>query len=246
MSSDSEIFRYLPHLKGRIVDPAESIYRTLDPGEIDRAIKEQGLPTSWRRSPESQLETRKAALAIRPDEDLWVFAYGSLMWDPGFHFAEVRVGRAEGYRRDFCLKSEVGRGSREYPGLMAGLDVGGSCEGLVFRISAHHIEEESEVLWRREMVGDSYMAVYVPVETEQGQVSALTFQVDPDGSRYEPQRDQDAAARLIATGKGIRGTNIEYLDNLARQLALLGLNDPDFARLHQLALQHLQAEVGQA
>ena len=76
---------------------------------------------------------RAAFLAQRNDQDLWIFAYGSLIWDPAFYFEEVRVAKAPGYQRSFCLRSEIGRGSPEKPGLMVALDHGSECQGLAFR-----------------------------------------------------------------------------------------------------------------
>ncbi len=101
--------------------------------ELDRIARENGYPENWRLSDEEREATRAQVLA-RTGKDLWVFAYGSLMWDPGIHIVEIRIATLTGFHRRFCLKSRIGRGSADNPALMAALDSGGDCQGLALRI----------------------------------------------------------------------------------------------------------------
>lgn len=237
--SNTDSFVHLPHLRDRIADPHTSRYRDITYVEIDKMAHENGMPADWRRTAESRDVTRAEAMRGHDGGDLWVFAYGSLMWDPAFVFSEVRVGHLDGHQRSFCLRSELGRGSVKHPGLMAGLLPGGTCQGLVFRIERALIDRETEIIWRREMMSHSYAPSFVPVRTEQGDVEALTFPVDPGAPRLELDLDLDQSARMIAQGRGFMGTSIGYLDNLAAQMDVLGLTDEPFSALHALASQYV-------
>ncbi len=112
---------------------------------------------------------------------------------------------------------------------MAGLDDGGACTGLAFRVPAEHVDRETEILWMREMIAGSYVPTIVPIETPQGNIEALTFVMNRNSSRYV-RLDLEETARIIATGRGLRGTCLEYLENLADRLDLLGLHDPRYRR----------------
>ena len=230
----------MPALAGNIVEPEKSFFRlTRDRlAELDRFARDNGYPANWRLSDEEREATRREALAGR-DTDLWLFAYGSLMWDPAVAIVEIRTATLQGYSRRFCLKSQIGRGSADRPALMAGLDHGGACQGLALRIPAEHVDRETEILWMREMVAASYVPTFVPLETPQGSIEALTFLINRNSARYV-QPDIEEAARLVATGRGVRGTSIEYLENVADRLALLGLSDPALADLLARARAHLE------
>src|SRR5579864_3025154 len=123
-------------------------------------------------------EARKSSLerclaAIPRHEDVWVFGYGSLMWNPAIRVTETRSGLIRGYHRCFCLEMLLGRGSPDRPGLMLGLDRGGSCRGLAHRIAAADVESELTILWRREMVSGAYRPRWVTVEQGGAEVRAL-------------------------------------------------------------------------
>ena len=113
---------------------------------------------------------------------------------------------------------------------MAGLDDGGSCQGLAFRVPADVVDRETEILWMREMIAGTYLPTMVPVDTPQGRVDALTFVMNRNSSRYV-RLDLEETARMISTGRGVRGTCLEYLENLAERLDLLGLHDLDIVAL---------------
>jgi cation transport protein ChaC len=216
-------------LSGKIIDPEKSTFRvslaTFE--DWDRRAAEAGYGQNWRRSHEDREATRSTALTGRLNDDLWVFAYGSLMWDPAIHIVEIRRAMLQGFHRRFCLKSEIGRGSRGAPALMAALDVGGECHGLAFRIPANAVNHETEILWMREMIGEAYMPLFQTVLTPQGSVEALAFVMDRSSPRFVDLSGAEAAA-VIATGTGVLGTNLEYFDNLADHVSVLGIEDGVF------------------
>jgi cation transport protein ChaC len=221
-----EAFVHLPALAGRIVEPEKSFFRLSRErmSEFDRMARERGLPPDWRLTDEAREATRATAMAGRTG-DLWLFAYGSLMWDPAVHIVEIRTGRVSGYQRRFCLKIQIGRGSTDKPALMAALDGGGECSGLVYRIPAERVDRETEILWMREMIAGSYVPTFLPVDTTHGPVEALAFVANRQ-SRQFYEADADEAAQMIAAGSGVVGTSLEYLEKLTERLALVGLTDP--------------------
>jgi cation transport protein ChaC len=216
-------------LSGKIIDPETSTFRvslaTFE--EWDRRAAEAGYGQNWRRSHEDREATRSTALAGRLRDDLWVFAYGSLMWDPAIHIVEIRRATLQGFHRRFCLKAEIGRGSKAAPSLIAALDLGGECHGLAFRIPANSVNHETEILWMREMIGEAYMPLFQTVLTPQGSVEALAFVMDRASPRFADLTTTEAAG-IIAKGKGVLGTNLEYFDNLADHVAVLEIEDEVF------------------
>jgi cation transport protein ChaC len=125
---------------------------------------------------------------------------------------------------------------------MAALDSGGDCRGLALRIPAAHVERETDILWRREMLSGSYVPTLVPVETPQGGIDeAVTFVINHQCDRYV-QLGVEETARLIATGRGTRGTCLEYLENLAERLDLLGLEDRAIRELHLRVRRYLELQ----
>ena len=114
---------HVPMLAGKIIDPENSVFRasraTFE--EWDRLAREGGHGENWRRTHEDREATRSKALAGRLNGDLWIFAYASLMWDPAINIVEIRRATLKGFHRRFCLKIEIGRGSKEQPALMAAL-----------------------------------------------------------------------------------------------------------------------------
>jgi glutathione-specific gamma-glutamylcyclotransferase len=229
-----EAFLHVPALAGRIVEPEQSFFRRSRDwlADLDRVARENGYPPNWRLS-DAEREATRAQVLARRGKDLWVFAYGSLMWDPGIHIVEIRTAALSGFHRSFCLKSQMGRGSPEKPALMAALDSGGMCSGLALRIPAEHVDRETEILWQREMLAGSYVPTFVTVATPQGAIEeAVAFVINRRSSRYV-QLDMEETARLIATGCGARGTCLEYLENLAERLELLDLVDPALSELRQ-------------
>lgn len=225
----ADAFIHLPDLRSRVTQPEQSPLR-LTP-EIfamwEQRARAVGWPADWRLSDEAIEESRLAVLGDHGDgEDLWVYSYGSLMWDPGFHFAEVRLADVEGFQRRFTMKIDIGRGSSEYPALMLSLEPQeGQCRGLAFRIAAKSVHAESTILWRREMLRGGYTPAMVPMLTPQGPITALAFVSNAYHPGYVGELPLAETAALISSGKGVLGTNRDYLVQLATQLEALGIQD---------------------
>jgi len=228
MTEAADPFVHHPVLRSRIIEPEKSRFRTFEPSDLDAEMKARGMPDNWRYSDEDREALRKTALAGREGQDIWVFAYGSLMWNPAFLFAEVRHGRIEGYARSFCLYDvRGGRGTPERPGLMAALDTGDHCDGLVFRIAADLVEAESRILFKREMLMGSYVPEFVGCETRAGTVEALAFVANHDTPQIRTDIAHEDKVRFIASGSGRLGTSREYLENLANHFEALDIDDEE-------------------
>ncbi|WP_137701095.1 gamma-glutamylcyclotransferase [Marimonas lutisalis] len=231
------VFRHTPALRGLIIPPGESEMRFGQDrfAELDIQAEEEGWPPGWRMEHDAREANRHAVLKNRLGQDLWVFAYGSLIWDPAVQIKEYRYGTLPGWCRRFCMRLEGGRGSHERPGLMAALDEGGHCDGVVFRIAAALVDQETQFMWRREMFAGAYLPLFKTVATPQGPVDALTFVMDRNNRRYMPDLPEDEAAQMIAAAEGGLGPNFAYLDSLVRHLDELGIADHDMHRLHARA-----------
>jgi glutathione-specific gamma-glutamylcyclotransferase len=165
------------------------------------------------------------------------------MWDPALHFAEVRRAFVPGLARRFILKDDKGgRGTAEAPGLMAALDTGTGCEGLAFRIAAAEVDAETEILWRREMIGPGYLAAFVTAHIGGQPVTALTFVADHGADVIFPALSRADQVRFIATGAGFLGSSKGYLDNIVSHFALLGIVDQDCETLQHEVEAYLRAE----
>ncbi|MEM1385476.1 MAG: gamma-glutamylcyclotransferase [Pseudomonadota bacterium] len=178
-------------------------------------------------------------MAVAEDGGFWVFAYGSLMWDPGFAFVERRQARLSGYRRSFRLRSLRYRGTPELPGLVLGLDwdPNASCAGVAFRVAGPETEPVRDYLAERELITRSYFEVYYPVVItcpgpgQGAPVNAICYVLDRTHEQYAGPIGLEEQAETIARAEGPRGPNWEYLYNTAEKLAAEGLPDPDLARL---------------
>lgn len=225
-------FAHHPELRDKIVDPLTSSFRTFGVAKILKMHPKPETLAGFFRSDADREATRAAFLEARGTGDLWVFAYGSLMWDPGFQFTDVRRATAAGFARRFILVDDKGgRGTEEKPGLMAALDQGEVCNGLAFRIFAEHVETETEILWRREMVGHTYVPTAIATKIEGQIVQALTFTANHESPMIRPNLTRADQVRLIARGSGFLGTSKDYLANIVSQFALLGIADADCSAL---------------
>ncbi len=225
-------FSHHPELRDKIRDPAESFFRKFDVAAVFAGKPELRWVVDLLHTDAVREASRVQMLAEHGPGDLWVFGYGSLMWDPGFHFAEVRRATVTGYARRFVLRDTWGgRGTREEPGLMAALDHGDSCEGIAFRIAAQVIDAETESLWRREMVGPGYIPTFVSTSIDGSPEQALTFVADHTADQINPDLTRAEQVHHIAHGAGFLGTSREYLVNIVRQFAALGIDDAECTAL---------------
>lgn len=212
-----------------------------DPGDLRRrliagsflAADRAALPPGVRLRSDEELQASLAqTLAARPGgEDVHVFGCGSLMWNPAMDARLLGVATAHGWRRRFCLRAFVGRGSVDKPGVMVALDRGGACQGVLLRIEAAKVPEELRLLWRREMLVGSYQARWIRARIDGRRVSALAFVVDRRNERYIARMDAVEAARLILTGEGRGGTTREYFRAMRESMARLGIRDAGMDRL---------------
>jgi cation transport protein ChaC len=174
--------------------------------------------------------------------DLWIFAYGSLMWHPGFPHDATAPALLRGWHRSFCVYSRNYRGTPERPGLVLGLDRGGSCRGMAFRVPQAEIEPALTYLWMREMAGGVYRMRSLAVETASGRVEAQAFTVRRDHPGYAGKMTLEETARLIVQGNGCRGPCRDYLANTVRHIETLGLDDGPLHRLEE-RVQFLAASL---
>ncbi len=169
-----------------------------------------------------------------PRGDLWVFAYGSLMWNPAFPFVESHSALLRGYHRSFCIWSARYRGTPQRPGLVLGLDRGGACRGIAYRIAQERVAEALALLWEREMRRLTYRPRVVKVAVQGARIDALTFVADPRRPSYAGAMTEEEVADRIACCAGVRGANVEYLANTLRHLQALGLRDAHLARIYDV------------
>jgi cation transport protein ChaC len=174
--------------------------------------------------------------------DLWVFAYGSLMWRPGFPFEEVAHARLIGWSRAFCIYSRYHRGSERRPGLVLGLDRGGTCEGMAFRVAGAAAPATLAYLREREQVISVYREALVPVtlmRTGHPEVMALAFLVERAHPSYAGRLPLTEQARLIRGAAGRSGGNIDYLVSTLAHLGELGIRERALERLLSLVGAHV-------
>jgi cation transport protein ChaC len=187
------------------------------------------------RLSEQQLaQSLEAALAHWDRKSpVWVFGYGSLIWNPELSFDHRSTARVHGYHRRLCLWSRINRGTPECPGLVAGLDRGGSCAGVVYRVRAGSLRAEIERLWNREMFMGSYSPRWINCRLDSGPlVPALAFVVRRDAPNYAGKLSERQILAVFRRGScGRFGTSLDYLINCVRGLREHGLRDPHFERL---------------
>lgn len=171
---------------------------------------------------------------------MWVFGYGSLIWNPEFPVAERRIARAPGWHRSFCMRSIHHRGSVQAPGLVLALDraPGAHCDGVAFRVEPGAEDGTLALLRARELISSAYLEVTLSLATAQGAIEALAFVIDPDHAQYCGGLPLEEQAGIIATATGGRGANRDYLWSTAAHLAELGIADAELewlsARVHSL------------
>ena len=166
------------------------------------------------------------------EADFWVFGYGSLMWRPGFDFDERVLATIRGYRRALCVFSHVHRGTPDRPGLVLGLDRGGSCKGVAFRVPGWRADEVLAYLRAREQVTMVYKEIRARTILADGrEVAALCYAVDRAHAQYAGILEMPTLERFIAQGVGISGPNADYIRNTFDHMVELGIDDPRLAAL---------------
>ena len=163
---------------------------------------------------------------------MWVFGYGSLLWNPGFEPAESVTATLNGYSRSFCMLSIHHRGSVQEPGLVLALDAGDSiCTGVAFRVAQADEDRVLAELRERELISSAYFEANVALKLiDDRDVTALAYVISREHEQY-CQFDLETQAQMIALAKGGRGPNPEYLFNTADHLVKMGINDPDMTWL---------------
>ncbi len=167
---------------------------------------------------------------------MWVFGYGSLLWNPGFPVAQSKRATLMDYARSFCMSSIHHRGTEEKPGLVLALDEqqGANCKGLALAVEAGHEDRTLDELRERELISSAYVERMLDVHLEGGEVvNAVTYVIDPHHVQYCGGMPLEDQANIIAHAVGGRGPNTEYLYNTAEHLAEIGLRDPDLEWLAQ-------------
>jgi len=186
---------------------------------------------------EERAASLAATLAARPDtgQGVWLFAYGSLIWNPALHFDTRRLARIHGWHRSFCLLTRAGRGTPDNPGLVLGLDRGGACTGAAFRVPEALIEEELALLWRREMLSGSYRPRWVRVRGANGAPfgHAIAFTIHRGSENYAGRLAQAEVVRCLSTARGALGTAADYLFRTCDGLRSLGIRDAGIEALAQ-------------
>ena len=171
-------------------------------------------------------------------QDRWVFAYGSLLWNPGFAFQERQRATLRGYHRSLCIFSHVHRGTVDRPGLVFGLDRGGSCVGLAFRVEGGDWDSVIDYLREREQVTAIYREATASVRLQDGRsVDAVTFVVDRSHNQYAGKLELATVETLVRQGVGISGDNVAYVLNTHAHLLELGISDVPLTSLSRALAQ---------
>jgi cation transport protein ChaC len=197
-------------------------------------------------------EERRASLdefmRMRPVGDLWIFAYGSLVWNPALRIAERRVAQIRGWHRSFCLSMPVGRGRPDEPGLVLGLDRGGICNGVAYRIDEQDIASELPILWSREMLVGGYCPIWIDLLGEDAETfgMAIGFTIDRDHEHYAGALPQREKIRRLATAGGSWGSSADYLFRTIDGLRKQGIRDVEMERLGEMVATFTIAELDEA
>ncbi len=188
----------------------------------------------------NDLARRKRAFldSIAIESDIWIFAYGSLMWDPGFAHVESCTALLHGWHRSFCVYSHRYRGTPDRPGLVLGLDRGGSCRGIAYRVARVRARETLAYLWDREMVLGVYRPRLVYPRRSGERLACHAFTVDRSHRQYAGGLHMDEMVRLIRQGVGKGGHNRDYLANTIRHLDILGITNGPLHRLYDQVEAH--------
>jgi len=220
------------------VDERPGVVAAPRPASDDAAAAPAGIPFRLWTLEERQASLREALAHWREHEDVWIYAYGSLIWRPDFDYAERRLATLHGHHRALCLWSRVNRGTPECPGLVFGLDRGGSCRGVVYRLPGAAVPHIFPPLWDREMSTGAYLPRWLDCDTREGRVRALVFVMNRDNPGYVGTLPEDEVLAIVRRAAGRYGPCTDYVTATATALRAAGIHD---ARLEALA-RRLEAE----
>lgn len=216
---------------------------TLTTGRLQQIVKQvPELETFILSEPELQasIQATLQQQPARPQSSknhIWVFAYGSLIWNPILQYDRCQVGKIYGWHRRFCMWTPAGRGTPETPGLTLALERGGSCRGVAYRIPEHDISAELLLLWQREMVVGSYIPRWVKVLTEGEPVNAIAFTINPHHPLYAPGLSVAEIATSISRAEGALGACSDYLWQTIAGLANVGITDQRLLTIRDQIIQ---------
>lgn len=192
-----------------------------------RAVYVEALADDVTLTDEELSASLAATLAAKPKRaGWWVFGYGSLLWNPLFPFVEAKPARLRGLHRSFCLWSLASRGRPDAPGLVLGLDRGGCCRGVAYRLPASLALGELRLLWRREMVTGAYSPRWLRLDCDGRTITAIGFVVRRSHRQYAGRLAVDEQARIIAAAAGAFGSSADYLERTRVALVTHGVIDP--------------------
>lgn len=182
------------------------------------------------------LTSIRKALKQNPTDKLWIFAYGSLIWNPLFSYVSRRVVTVENWHRHFCLFAPLGRGTLENPGLVLGLEKGQFCQGIAYCLPVDDVlESELLLLWRREMVLGAYIPTWIEATTsDRHKLNVLAFVVDSQHSMYVNNLSTEQIVSSLATAEGFLGSSAEYLHQTVAGLLAEGIEDKHLLELDRL------------
>ena len=184
---------------------------------------------------------REALEPWKQESPFWIFGYGSLMWNPNFTWDARHVATVRGYHRSFRVWSRINRGTPEKPGLVLTLDCGGSCRGLLYRITADRVQEEMQRIWKREMTFGSYRPKWLNCIVGEETIRALVFTVNRECSGYAGQIPMDVVVEVIASAAGRYGPAHDYLFKTLETLHAHGIRDIRVEQLAALVRQRMRA-----
>lgn len=209
----------------------------------------KALPQDSVWSAEALTQSREAFLKARPDvsNDIWLFAYGSLIWNPTLKFAERARARLSGWHRSFCMHLVAGRATLDQPGRMLSLEPGGWVDGIAYRLSNDASDLELATIWLREMITGAYVPQWLDIDLEDGRVqAAVVFTASTQPAHWCADSSPEAVASAIAAAVGPLGSNADYVQLLAAALSTEGFEDQYVDRVMALLLAGRCAAVASA
>jgi cation transport protein ChaC len=174
------------------------------------------------------------------DKPKWVFGYASLMWDPGFDYERTASALVYGYHRALAVYSFLYRGTRESPGLVAGLIPGGSCRGMAFQVAAKNWPKVEKYLYDREMVYGVYIPSWMQGDIDGERQSIYGFVANPDHEQFAGNLSESDVVNLIINGQGIHGSGVEYVENTIAQMDRIGIHDGALRRIMTLVQSKME------